>query len=62
DKTPLDAAQHAVDLLEPVRDRILGTVLTRVDLHRLRFYDYYSSSAYIKPYVDSTLTARGAAL
>lgn len=62
DKTPLDAALHAVDLLEPVRDRILGTVLTRVDLHRLRFYDYYSSSAYIKPYVDSTLTARGAAL
>jgi exopolysaccharide transport family protein len=59
DKTPLDAAIHALDLLEPVRDRILGTVLTRVDLHRLRFYDYYSSSAYIKPYVDRGLT-RGA--
>jgi succinoglycan biosynthesis transport protein ExoP len=61
DKTPRDAALDAVDLLEPVRDRILGTVLTRVDLHRLRHYDYYSSSAYIKPYGDSGLK-RGAAL
>jgi exopolysaccharide transport family protein len=61
DKTPLDVALHAVDLIAPVRDRILGTVLTRVDLHRLRFYDYYSSSAYIKPYADTALS-RGAAL
>jgi exopolysaccharide transport family protein len=61
DKTPRDAALDAVELLTPVRDRILGTVLTRVDLHRLRHYDYYSSSAYIKPYAESGLT-RGAAL
>jgi Mrp family chromosome partitioning ATPase len=60
DKTPRDAALDAVELLAPVRDRILGTVLTRVDLHRLRHYDYYSSSAYIKPYTDVSLR-RGAA-
>jgi exopolysaccharide transport family protein len=60
DKTPRDAALDAVDLLAPVRDRILGTVLTRVDLHRLRHYDYYSSSAYIKPYGSAALK-RGAA-
>jgi exopolysaccharide transport family protein len=61
DKTPRDAALDAVDMLAPVRDRILGTVLTRVDLHRLRHYDYYSSSAYIKPYAEIGLK-RGAAL
>lgn len=60
DKTPQDAALDAIDLLAPVRDRILGTVLTRVDLHRLRHYDYYSSSAYIKPYAEAGLR-RGAA-
>ena len=61
DKTPRDAALDAVELLAPVRDRILGTVLTRVDMHRLRHYDYYSSSAYIKPYAEVGLK-RGAAL
>ena len=61
DKTPRDAARDAVELLAPVRDRILGTVLTRVDMHRLRHYDYYSSSAYIKPYAEIGLK-RGAAL
>jgi len=25
-------------------------VLTRVDLRRLRFYDYYRSSSYMEPY------------
>lgn len=50
DQTPVEASRHALDLLAPVRDRILGTVLTKVDLSRLRFYDYYSSSAYVTPY------------
>ncbi|OQW54206.1 MAG: exopolysaccharide biosynthesis protein [Proteobacteria bacterium SG_bin9] len=50
DQTPVEAARHAIDLLAPVRDRILGTILTKVDLSRLRFYDYYSSSAYVTPY------------
>jgi succinoglycan biosynthesis transport protein ExoP len=60
DKTPRDAAVDAANMLGPVRDRILGTVLTRVDLHRLRHYDYYGSSAYIKPYAEIALK-RGAA-
>ncbi len=50
DQTPQDVVVHALDMLGPVYDRILGTVLTRVDLRRLRLYDYYRSSAYIKPY------------
>ena len=50
DQTPIEAARHAVDLLAHVRDRILGIVLTKVDMRRLRYYDYYNSSAYIKPY------------
>lgn len=50
DRTPEDLVARAVDLLAPLRERILGTVLTRVDLRKLRNYDYYHSSAYIKPY------------
>ena len=50
DQTPQDVVSHTIDMLGPVHDRILGTVLTRVDLSRLRFYDYYRSSAYLKPY------------
>lgn len=50
DQTPREVLLHMMDLLEPVSDRILGTVLTQVDLNRLRFYDYYRSSAYLKPY------------
>jgi capsular exopolysaccharide synthesis family protein len=50
DRTPDHLVARAVDLLSPLRDRLLGTVLTRVDLRRLRGYDYYQSSAYIRPY------------
>jgi polysaccharide biosynthesis transport protein len=50
DQTPQEVVVQALDLLGPVYDRILGTVLTRVDLRRLRLYDYYRSSAYLKPY------------
>ncbi|TKT70460.1 polysaccharide biosynthesis tyrosine autokinase [Afipia massiliensis] len=50
DQTPQEVITHTVNLLSPVYDKILGTVLTRVDLSRLRFYDYYRSSAYLKPY------------
>ena len=49
-RRPGEVLSHAIDLLSPVSDRILGTVLTRVDLSRLQFYDYYRSSAYLKPY------------
>ena len=41
----------------PVSDRILGTVLTQVDLSRLQFYDYYRSSAYLKPYGMASLSS-----
>jgi len=50
DRTPRDILARAVEFLDPVHERILGTVLTRVDLRQLRFYDYYGSSAYLKPY------------
>jgi succinoglycan biosynthesis transport protein ExoP len=53
-RTPEAVVTRAFDLLTSVKDRILGTVLTRVDLERLRYYDYYQSSAYIKPYHDET--------
>jgi succinoglycan biosynthesis transport protein ExoP len=60
DQTPGDVLAHTMDLLSPVHDRILGTVLTRVDLSRLRFYDYYRSSAYLKPYGSAAITAEAA--
>jgi succinoglycan biosynthesis transport protein ExoP len=60
DQTPGEVLAHTIDLLAPVHDRILGTVLTRVDLSRLRFYDYYRSSAYLKPYGTAELTAGAA--
>jgi polysaccharide biosynthesis transport protein len=61
DQTPGEVLSHAMELLSPVRDRILGIVMTRVDLGRLRFYDYYRSSAYLKPYATAGLTAAEAA-
>jgi succinoglycan biosynthesis transport protein ExoP len=50
DHTPQNLVSKAIDLLSPIKDRLLGTVLTRVDLRRLRSYDYYQSNVYIKPY------------
>jgi succinoglycan biosynthesis transport protein ExoP len=61
DQTPGEVLSHTMELLSPVRDRILGIVMTRVDLGRLRFYDYYRSSAYLKPYATAGLTAAEAA-
>jgi len=60
DQTPGEVLSHAMDLLSPVRDRVMGTVLTRVDLSRLQFYDYYRSSAYLKPYGAASLHAGAA--
>jgi len=60
DQTPGEVLAHTIDLLSPVHDRILGTVLTLVDLSRLRFYDYYRSSAYLKPYGSAAITAEAA--
>lgn len=50
DATPSDVVAQALEILEPMQDRLLGTVLTRVDMQRLRDYDYYRSSSYITPY------------
>jgi exopolysaccharide transport family protein len=50
DHTPQEVVTQAIAALAPVRDRVLGTVLTRVDMQRLRFYDYYRSSTYLQPY------------
>ena len=60
DQTPGEVLAHTIDLLAPVHDRILGTVMTLVDLSRLRFYDYYRSSAYLKPYGSAAITAEAA--
>ena len=60
DQTPGEVLSHAMDLLSPVSDRVMGTVLTRVDLSRLQFYDYYRSSAYLKPYGTAGLNSGAA--
>jgi polysaccharide biosynthesis transport protein len=57
--TPQDVILHAIETLGPNIERILGTVLTRVDLGRLRLYDYYRSSSYIGPYANLEQTRAG---
>lgn len=52
-RTPGNLVGRAMDLLEPIKDRLLGAVLTSADLRKLRDYDYYQSSAYIKPYHEA---------
>jgi len=50
DSTPRDVVEQGLQTLAPVYDRVIGTVLTRVDLRRLKYYDYYRSSSYMGPY------------
>jgi polysaccharide biosynthesis transport protein len=50
DRTPEDLVTRALDQLAPLQDRVLGTVLTRVDLKRMRHYDHYYGTAYVEPY------------
>ena len=54
DHTPQNVFLRAVELLAPIHDRILGTVLTRVNLGRLKLYEPYDSAAYSTPYVYGT--------
>jgi exopolysaccharide transport family protein len=61
DQAPQEVVARTLDLLGPYYDRVLGTVLTRVDLQRLRLYDYYRSSAYLKPYEYGEPAAQEAA-
>ena len=51
DRTSQDVFLRAVDLLAPVYDRILGAVMTQVDLSRLRFYEAYNGAAYNSAYL-----------
>jgi exopolysaccharide transport family protein len=50
DRTPEDVVVRALGQLAPLQDKLIGTVLTRVDLRRMSRYDCYYSSAYIEPY------------
>ncbi|MGN6573249.1 MAG: AAA family ATPase, partial [Pseudolabrys sp.] len=50
DRTREDVVDRALGQLSSLHDKLLGTVLTRVDLKRMRHYDCYYSSAYIEPY------------
>ena len=50
DSTPQDVVEQALNTITFAHDRILGTVLTRVDMRRLKHYDYYQSSSYLSPY------------
>lgn len=50
DRTPEEAVIRALEQLSPLRERLLGSVLTRVDLKRMRHYDSYYGSAYIESY------------
>ena len=54
DRTPQELLLKAVELLAPVYDRVIGTVLTRVDLGRFKFYEPYESNAYGSSYVPAT--------
>lgn len=50
DHTPFDLLAGAAEHLDYVRDRVIGTVLTQVDLHQAGLYGHYASSIYFKPY------------
>jgi Mrp family chromosome partitioning ATPase len=50
DRTVEDIVVRALGQLGSLQDRLLGTVLTRVDLKRMSQYDCYYDSAYIGPY------------
>jgi capsular exopolysaccharide synthesis family protein len=50
DRTVENVVVRALGQLGSLQDRLLGTVLTRVDLKRMSQYDCYYSPAYIEPY------------
>lgn len=50
DQTQQQTLAQAIDLLSPVYDRMIGVVLSGVDLSRLRFYAQAGGSAYLPPY------------
>jgi capsular exopolysaccharide synthesis family protein len=58
-QTPRSLFLKAVEMLGPIRNRIVGTVLTRVDLRRLTLYEY-NSTAYDSSKVYGTAMLRDA--
>jgi succinoglycan biosynthesis transport protein ExoP len=50
DRTPQDVLARAVAHLAYVQDRVIGTVLTQVDLRQAGLYDYQYNAAYTRPY------------
>lgn len=60
DRTPEDVLMRAVGLLEPVYDRIVGTVLTRVDFSRFKFYEPYGSDTYGSSYLQPSMAQEAA--
>jgi Mrp family chromosome partitioning ATPase len=50
DRTPQNFLAEAIEHLDYVRDRVIGTVLTQVDLRQAGLYDHYYNSIYFKPY------------
>ena len=60
DRTPEDMLMRAVDLLAPVHDRIIGTVLTRVDFSRFKYYEPYESNAYGSTYAPASMLQEAA--
>jgi capsular exopolysaccharide synthesis family protein len=53
-RTPVSILHRAVELLEPVRDRVLGVALTRVNFGRLKLYESDDSAAYSTSYPYGT--------
>jgi polysaccharide biosynthesis transport protein len=50
DRTPQDLLARAIEHLDHVHDRVVGTVLSQVDLQQAGLYDAYYSSVYLRPY------------
>jgi capsular exopolysaccharide synthesis family protein len=57
-RTPRDMFLRAVELLGPVHDRVIGSVLTRVDLGRLKLYEAFDSNLYSSAYISETAASR----
>lgn len=63
DQTSRHAAREAVEQLDAVNAKIIGTILNRVDLHRHPYYySQYSRRHYSKYYVKSDRVAAAAAV
>jgi capsular exopolysaccharide synthesis family protein len=54
DRTPQDLLVRAIEHLEYVRDRVVGTVLSQVDLRQAGLYDYHFGSPYYRYYGPTT--------